>query len=231
MQIFRVLTLLATAQGLQLSELIPRPLAETELRTGRTVIPTLARRWDSQQTMLERRAEMMAAGLYPGVDYKICEAYESESRGVLCVRPAYALVKKLERDDWPVTVPVDLAPQWFAPPAYNTMVAGFAVGIAAAWLALGAILASGLTLSVIPSDSMTPTVLRRDVLLVDKVSPRLGWRPAPGDLVLFRPPANLRTLVATREAAAGGSSMDPNALFIKRVALALHVVPLCGVPL
>jgi len=140
------------------------------------------------------------------------------------VRPAYALVEKLERDDWPVRVRSDLAPRWFAPPAYNTMVAGFAVAIAAAWLGFGALLASGLTLSVVPSDSMTPTVQRRDVLLVDKVSPRLGWRPAPDQLVLFHPPARLQQIVASRQAAAAAAGastsalVDPNALFLKRVA-------------
>ncbi|KAL3907706.1 MAG: hypothetical protein SGPRY_010078 [Prymnesium sp.] len=115
--------------------LLPRPLAQEALGKGMTVIPTLARRWGSRQSMLETRAEMMERGLYPGVDYTISEV--SEEGATLTLRPAYALVQKLERDDWPITVRSDLAPNWFTPEAYNSMVAGIAVLIAAGWIAAG----------------------------------------------------------------------------------------------
>lgn len=88
------------------------------------------------------------------------------------------------------------------------------------------ILSNVLTLSFVPSDSMTPAVQRHDVILVDKVSPKLGWRPAVGEIVFFKPPTALETLVAARKANAlaastmGGASPSPtspsNALFLKR---------------
>ena len=50
------------------------------------------------------RAELFAAGLYPGVDYIIEESSRDEDDDLITLRPAYPLVKKLERDDWPVSV-------------------------------------------------------------------------------------------------------------------------------
>jgi len=40
----------------------------------------------------------------------------------------------------------------------------------------------------IPSGSMAPSLQVRDLLLVDKLSPRLGCDPRLGDVVVFRPP-------------------------------------------
>ena len=40
----------------------------------------------------------------------------------------------------------------------------------------------------IPSGSMLPTLQVRDLLVVDKLSPRLGCDPRLGDVVVFRPP-------------------------------------------
>ena len=43
----------------------------------------------------------------------------------------------------------------------------------------------------IPSGSMLPTLQRQDHVLVEKVSQRLGRQPRRGDVVVFRPPAQL----------------------------------------
>ena len=43
----------------------------------------------------------------------------------------------------------------------------------------------------IPSGSMLPTLQVRDLLVVDKLSPRLGCDPRLGDVVVFRPPDTL----------------------------------------
>ncbi|KAL1526866.1 hypothetical protein AB1Y20_015557 [Prymnesium parvum] len=213
-----MLALPLCTHGLLLPRVIPRPLEVGALQTGMTVIPTLARTWDSRRAMLEARGEMMAAGLYPGVDYTICALSISAEEGTrLTLRPAYALVAKLERDDWPITVPWELAPNWLPPAAYNRMVAAVAVLIAVGWLGIGALLSSAFTLSVIPSDSMAPTVVRRDVLLVDKVSPRLGWHPGAGELVLFRAPEKLAAIIATRQPASSAAAVDSKAFFLKRV--------------
>ncbi len=51
-------------------------LAPRELRTGATVVPTLAKRWRDPSSWEGARASMIAVGLYPGVDYYIVEAVE-----------------------------------------------------------------------------------------------------------------------------------------------------------
>ena len=64
------------------------------------------------------------------------------------------------------------------------------------WLAASALLIfAALRLFIleptsISSDSMRPTLDRGDVVLVDKLSPRLGYRPDHGDLVTFTSPAD-----------------------------------------
>lgn len=130
------------ARGFRLSRLLPKPLSVDELSADMTVIPTLYGYWESRPSMLERRAEMMAAGLYPGVDYKVCDVSRAtDDKAMISLQPAYALVEKLEREDWPITVSSCLAPRWFLPSAYNQMVAGFALTVAVVWLGLGVRLA------------------------------------------------------------------------------------------
>ena len=165
-----------------------------DLTLGRTVIPTLARKWDTNEEFRAVRSELFAAGLYPGVDYII----EGRNGDLVTLRPAYPLVKKLERDDWPVQVAFDLAPRWTTPAIYNAFTALFAIGLASTWLALGFALSTVLTLSKIPSASMAPAIAPGDVLLVEKLSPRLGVHPRRGDLVFFEPPPTLQAIVAER---------------------------------
>ena len=178
-------------------------LTRVDLTVGRTVIPTLARKWESNAEFLAARAELFAAGLYPGVDYIIEESSRDEDDDLITLRPAYPLVKKLERDDWPVSVPFDLAPRWTTPAVYNAFTAAFAVALALSWLVFGFTLSQFLTLSKIPSASMTPTIQPGDVLLVEKFTPRLPFMALhANDLVFFEPPAALREIVAERESAA-----------------------------
>lgn len=194
-----------------------RSLREEELTAGLTVTPTLARGdWENQQAFREARNEMFAAGLYPGVDYRIEARKETASGVQLQLRPIYPLIAKLERE-WPVVVPPALAPSWLSPGGYNVLVAGFALVLASGGLLAGLLLASTLTLSVVPSTSMVPTVLPGDVLLVEKVSPRFGVAPSSGDLVYFRPPARLQAIAAERgDGSAAASALRP--LYLKRVA-------------
>ena len=58
----------------------------------------------------------------------------------------------------------------------------------------------------IPSGSMAPTLQVRDLLVVDKLSPRLGCDPEVGDVVVFQPPD---ALLAT--------GYDRSQMLIKRV--------------
>ena len=200
-------------------------LSLTELTVGRVVVPTLARPdWSSPKAFRAAREDLFAQGLYPGVDYII----EARTADTVTVRPEYPLIKKLERE-WPVTVDPTIAPRWMDPMAYNVLTAFFAVGLAISWLLLGLLLSQFLTISVINSASMVPTIQPGDAILVEKLTPRLGVRPSIDDLVFFEPPESLQAIVREREQAAAAedrrmpSSTSPtplssSRLFVKRVA-------------
>jgi len=83
------------------------------------------------------------------------------------------------------------------------------LGIALALLPLpGALIGRNfVSLYAIPSASMDPTLLKGDVLLVEKF-PGVYDRTSRGDIVLFRPPSALQQIVG---------SINGNALFVKRV--------------
>lgn len=201
-----------------LQQLPLRSLRQEELTEGVTVTPTLARGdWKNGQSLRDAREQMFAEGLYPGVDYQIERRQETGAGVELQVRPIYPLVAQLERE-WPVVVSSDLAPRWYSPGGYNFLVAGFALILASGGLLCGALLASALTLSVVPSASMAPTVLPGDVLLAEKLSPRLGVTPSASDLIYFRPPPRLQAIAAERGdgRSGGGSALRP--LYLKRVA-------------
>jgi len=214
--------LLSTASATRLSAFWR--LKAADLTAGDVVIPTMARRWEDRAAFRAARERMFAAGLYPGVDYAIEEAAiapdargrAEEERLSLTVRPIYPLIPKLERE-WPITVPYEMAPRWMSPTSYNLLTAGFTLGLAAAGLLTAAVLASAVTLSVVPSLSMTPTIMPRDVLLVEKLSPRLGAAPHRGDLVFFQPPPRLREIADGRRVAAGQAVLDTGTLFVKRI--------------
>lgn len=144
-------------------------LQPADLTVGRVVIPTLASPgWNSPAEFRSARADMFAQGLYPGVDYTI----EDRNQTSVTLRPIYPLVEKLERNDWPVTVDISLAPRWFDPVAYNVLSALFALGLASSGLVFFFVLSFFLTFSYVPSASMQPAIEPRDVLLVETLTPR-----------------------------------------------------------
>jgi signal peptidase I len=63
----------------------------------------------------------------------------------------------------------------------------------------------------IPSASMEPTLLKGDVLLVEKL-PRVYDRTNRGDVILFQPPSALRDIVMQ-----SGSRLPSTSLFVKRI--------------
>jgi len=143
---------------------------------------------------LERRQSLADRGVYPGVEYLICDI-DSEEEVVdrsVSIRPAYPLRDYLERSDWPVTVAVSDVPLWLAKATYE---AGTAVGtlmLAGTYLSIAAILASFIRIVVVPSESMEPALQPRDVVLVT----RSILPPRNGDVVFFNPPKELDEAIA-----------------------------------
>jgi signal peptidase I len=198
-----------------------------QVRVGRVVVPVL--------TKLSQRPRMFELGVYPGVEYRIMRIHSPAAKsnvridlaspdssedlfysrpGVLFdLKPIYPLVRQLERH-WPVTVSETEIPRLYTPGQYNIVSALGSVLTALAGLALAFFISQGISLYYIPSRSMEPTLQVGDVLLVEKISPRIshtGYHA--GDIVLFHPPKPLQDLV-TRS----GGRVDDRDLFVKRIA-------------
>ena len=68
------------------------------------------------------------------------------------------------------------------------------------------------SLYVIPSSSMEPTLMKGDVLLVEKL-PGIVDRTSKGDIILFKPPESLKSIIQAN----GGSPISGSSLFVKRI--------------
>ncbi|CAM9600946.1 unnamed protein product [Scytosiphon promiscuus] len=134
-----------------------------------------------------------------------------DGRLVFTVRPIYPLVKRLEREDWPVRVAAREFPVMLTPFSYNAATAWAALTTSLSLLTVGFVLSQAFTLSVINSHSMEPTLQVGDVVLVEKFSRSALVRP--DDIVYFRPPPVLREVVSR-----AGGTLSGSDLFVKRVA-------------
>ena len=177
-----------------------------ELHAGATFVPI----WRD----LKQRANLGEKGCYGGVDYVVErvsidgeDAFEAAPGATLTVRPAYPLVRRLERV-WPVDVREDEIPVALSSADYTALTGvGFA-GVAAAWLAIAGFLATQVGgLVEVPTLSMTPTIEPGDTLVVERVTPRFRT-PSVGDVVVFDAPAALKRV-------SGNSKAQ---LYVKRVA-------------
>ena len=177
-----------------------------ELHAGATFVPI----WRD----LKQRANLGEKGCYGGVDYVVErvsvdgeDAFEARPGATLTVRPAYPLVRRLERV-WPVDVREDEIPVALSSSDYAALTGvGFA-GVAAAWLAIAGFLATQVGgLVEVPTLSMTPTIEPGDTLVVERVTPRFR-SPSVGDVVVFDAPAALKRVSGNTKAQ----------LYVKRVA-------------
>jgi len=169
---------------------------------------------------LEKRQSLADRGVYPGVEYLICDIYtEEEVDRSVSIRPAYPLRDYLERSDWPVTVGVSDVPLWLAKATYE---AGTAVGtlmLAGTYLSIAAILASFVRIVVVPSESMEPALQPRDVVLVT----RSILPPRNGDVVFFNPPKELDEAIANSKVGKAAAAENVQVVstkgkqFLKRV--------------
>ena len=177
-----------------------------DLHAGATFVPI----WRD----LKQRANLGEKGCYGGVDYVVErvsvdgeDAFEARPGCTLTVRPAYPLVRRLERV-WPVDVREAEIPVALSSSDYTALTGvGFA-GVAAAWLAIAGFLATQVGgLVEVPTLSMTPTIEPGDTLVVERVTPRFR-SPSVGDVVVFDAPAALKRVSGNTKAQ----------LYVKRVA-------------
>jgi signal peptidase I len=189
---------------------------DSSVRVGRVVVPVLQK--------LSQRPRMFQLGVYPGVEYRIMRVIDPSNNDDLFysrpgadyeLKPIYPLVAQLERE-WPVRVNEREIPKLYTPAMYNILSAIGSLITAASALVTAFVISQAVSLFVIPSLSMDPTLQVNDVLLVEKVTPRLNFRreyPA-GSVVLFHPPPKLQELLYLKS----GRYLSDRDLFVKRVA-------------
>ena len=188
------------------------------LRVGRIVVPVLRK--------LSERPRMFQAGVYPGVEYRLLRIINEKDQDLFYnqpdvdyeLKPIYPLVRQLERP-WPVRIKEQDIPKLITPTQYNVISAVGSLFAATTALLMAFIISQAISLFFIPSKSMEPTLLKGDVVVVEKVTPRLSsLHLAPslgiGDVVLFHPPNKLQELVMQ----SGGSRIKDRDLFVKRIA-------------
>jgi len=188
--------------------------ASEDLRVGRIVVPVLKNIAD--------RPRMFQQGVYPGVEYRILRIIDPVGESDVFygqngydyeLKPIYPLVQQLERQ-WPVRINEKEIPKLLTVQQYNAISAIGSLFTAFAGLFTAFLVSQAISFYVIPSRSMEPTLAVGDVLIVEKVSPRLFPKsPGNGDVVLFHPPERLRRIVEE-----SGGQISNRDLFVKRIA-------------
>jgi len=171
---------------------------------------------------LEKRQSLAQRGVYPGVEYIICDIsldVGKQDERAVSIRPAYPLREYLERSDWPITVAVSDVPLWLSKATYE---AGTALGtlmLSGTYLSIAAVLASFIRIAVVPSESMEPSLIPGDIVLVT----RSILPPKAGDVVFFNPPKELDEAIANSKVGRAAAAENVQVVstkgkqFLKRV--------------
>ena len=121
--------------------------------------PSSFEQQQEQQEQQEQRADLDAEPSSLLASARDAPEGSFEDGGlVFTMRPIYPLVKRLERDDWPVLVPAREFPVMLTPFSYNAATAWAALTTSLSLLAVGFVASQALTFSVINSHSMEPTL-------------------------------------------------------------------------
>lgn len=171
---------------------------------------------------LEKRQSLAQRGVYPGVEYIICDIsldVGKQDERAVSIKPAYPLREYLERSDWPITVAVSDVPLWLSKATYE---AGTALGtlmLSGTYLSIAAVLASIIRIAVVPSESMEPSLIPGDIVLVT----RSIFPPKAGDVVFFNPPKELDEAIANSKVGRAAAAENVQVVstkgkqFLKRV--------------
>ena len=183
------------------------------VRVGKIVVPILKN--------ISQRPRMFEIGAYPGVEYRMMRILHPETGEDIFasmpgadyeIKPLYPLVPQLERQ-WPVRVNERELPKLGTVTMYNVISAVGSLFTAVTGLTTAFVISQLISFFFIPSKSMDPTLRVGDVLLVEKVTPRVFKNPNVGDVVLFNPNSKLQDIVK-----ANGGRISDRDLFVKRVA-------------
>eukprot|EP00594_Rhizosolenia_setigera_P015284 CAMPEP_0178975094 /NCGR_PEP_ID=MMETSP0789-20121207/22917_1 /TAXON_ID=3005 /ORGANISM="Rhizosolenia setigera, Strain CCMP 1694" /LENGTH=630 /DNA_ID=CAMNT_0020663693 /DNA_START=108 /DNA_END=1997 /DNA_ORIENTATION=+ len=212
-------------------EILPDVHNAENVRVGKVIVPVLRK--------LSERPRMFAQGVYPGVEYRIMritkknepdtdseeeiDIFESEPGVNYDLKPIYPLVQQLERE-WPVRINESDISRLVTPTQYNVISAVGSLFTAVTGLFTAFLVSQMISLYFIPSRSMEPTLNVGDVLVVEKVTPRLNNLVQsitssstsfykPGDVILFQPPTKLKEIVEST-----GGQLNDRDLFVKRIA-------------
>ena len=162
------------------------------MKVGDVVVPLVGN--------LDKRQSLAQIGLYAGVEYLIfditstIENEDGEDKDALTngriatIKPAYPLRDHLERNDWPISLPVSEVPLWLPRATYEAGTAVGALALAGTYLSVALVISTFLRIVVVPSESMMPELMPRDVVLVTR---SIFTKPKANDVVFFNPPAEL----------------------------------------
>lgn len=188
------------------------PSAAGELRVGGIAVPR--HRWD---------IELRRDGVFRSVEYRILKLClngkelqsttelthnENIEDVVATIRPLRPLRPKFERYfTWPVSVSVGRAVLWsYKRDLFQCL--SVTVLLACSFLLFGILGPQLLSVYSIPSLSMYPTLEAGDAVLVEKLSLRTQ-PPTRGEIVFFRPPDRLITMIhEMQEIAASSKNTD-----------------------
>lgn len=146
------------------------------MRKGDVVVPLCGN--------MELRQRLAGKGVYPGVEYLICEIDQGNCAKETCdsdttqrdigkmtkdeervafIRPAYPLRDYLERSDWPISIDVTEVPLWVDKSTYEAGTALGTLALAGTFLTIASIVATFVRIAVVPSESMIPALMPGDV--------------------------------------------------------------------
>jgi len=213
---------------------------QREFRVGEVIVPTEINGYEKESELLREQFiypgvdyRIMTMSDKDGNNiFSTKDLDESErSKAKLALRPcgwklqAQLWQKDGMKTDWPVEVNAGLlssisltrfnigsaVPRVVAAFQRDWVAYTFALMVAVSPIPLTLLARNAVSFYAIPSASMEPTLLKGDVLLVEKL-PGVYDRTARGDVILFRPPQTLRDIVTNN-----GSQLSSTSLFVKRV--------------